>query len=515
MEWLIGARGFPAGKVTQLRGSFSSSKSSFLYYVYGCAMQIGVRDAMEKLLGEDFMKFTTEANIVAKFLFYGLRHADNATALFLERAKALNRELRFDDCDLADTLTCAIKRTAKRNVVSDIDAGKVLALINDGKTAKCAFAEGSGIGIPSDITFLDEAAKEICKRIWLLRYAWIAHIETEGAPNSADYVAKFGCNPMLFLHIKANDLNDMFKRIDTFDMALHGGREGTVNPETGRLVKSKFSKEDALDPEMTKPTIIGIDSLSNVGSDAGEDFVDLEKSERPGGDSKDVRRFFRAREQDYDKHQVTLFVTTHETTEIKTGMGAGYGGPKSTARNQKALGMALTIAIDTLDVEWKGGKEGKEVLGSKQYLKTFKSKIAPRNRKIVLFRKELGGYDMAETDLQFFLGDPKNNNCKDNPFLPGGFLCPEGAKCGITKVRGGWSAPMVSDKVFKTADEFIKELYSDAERLRKIREHLRIRGFGFEFETKYDIQDDFGAYDDNADQVVDDENDEEKGSDEI
>ena len=136
----------------------------------------------------------------------------------------------------------------------------------------------------------------------------------------------------------------------------------------------------------------------------------------------------------------------------------------------------------------KGGKDGKEVLGSRQYLKTFKSKIAPRNRKVVLYRKLLGGYDMAETDLQFFLGDPKNNNCKDNPFLPGGFLCPEGAKCGITRVRGGWSAPMVSDKVFKTADEFIDALYSDAERLRKIRELLRIRGFGFDFETKYSIQ---------------------------
>lgn len=362
MEWLLGARGFPVGKVTQLRGSFSSSKSSFLFYVYGCAM----------------------------------------------RGSTMND-----------------------------------------------------------------------------RKAWIAHIETEGAPNSADYIAKFGCDPRLFLHIKTNDLNDMFKRIDTFDMALHGGRDGTINPETGRLVKSKFAKEDALDPDMTKPTIVGIDSLSNVGSDAGEDFVDLDKSEKPGGDSKDVRRFFRAREQDYDRHQVTMFVTTHETTEIKTGPGAGYGGPKSTARNQKALGMALTIALDTLDVEWKGGKEGKEKLGSKQYLKTFKSKIAPKNRKIVLFRKELGGYDMAETDLQFFLGDPKNNNCDDNPFMPGGFLCPEGAKCGITRVRGGYSAPMVSDKVFKTADEFVEALYSDEERLRKIREHLRIRGYGFDFETKY------------------------------
>ena len=125
-----------------------------------------------------------------------------------------------------------------------------------------------------------------------------------------------------------------------------------------------------------------------------------------------------------DGAQTNAFV--FETTEIKTGPAAGYGGPKSTARNQKAIGMALTVAISTKDYPWKGGKEGKEVLGSRQLLTTFKSKLAPRNRTITLFRKSLGGYDMAETDLQFFLGDPKNNNCAQNPFLPGGFLFPEG-----------------------------------------------------------------------------------------
>lgn len=366
MEWLLGARGFPVGKVYQLRGSFSSAKSTFLYYIYGCAL--------------------------------------------------------------------------KGSTVED-------------------------------------------------RKAWVMHVETEGAPNSDDYVARFGCDPKLFMYVKSNDLNDLFKRIDTFDMALHGGRDGTINPETGRATKSKFTRENALDPEMKKPSIVGVDSLSNVGTDAGGDFVDLEKSEKPGGDSKDVRRFFRAREQDYDKHQLTLFVTTHETTEIKTGPGAGYGGPKSTARNQKAIGMALTIALDTIDYPWKGGKEGKEVLGSKQMLSTFKSKIAPRNRKVTLFRRLLGGYDLATTDLEFFMGDPKNNNCTCNPFAAGGFLCPEGAKCGITKVRGGYSAPMISDKPFKTAEEFVEALYSDEERLRRIRESMRIRGFGFDFETKYTVAD--------------------------
>ena len=130
---------------------------------------------------------------------------------------------------------------------------------------------------------------------------------------------------------------------------------------------------------------------------------------------------------------------------------------------------------------------------AKQYLTTFKSKIAPKNRRVTLFRKLLGGYDLAETDLQFFMNqEGKLCNCTNNPFAPGGFLCPEGAKHGITKVRGGWSAPMISDKTFKTPDEFVEALYSDKERLMKIREHLRIRGFGFPFETNYTIVDDKG-----------------------
>lgn len=361
MEWLIGSRGFPTGKITQLRGSFSSAKSSFLYWVYACAMRGSTK--------ED-------------------------------------------------------------------------------------------------------------------RKAWVMHIETEGAPNPPEYVARFGVDPKLFAYVSENSLDGLFRRICAFDMLLHGGSGGTVNPETGRVVKSEYTKEKALDPDLKKPSIIGVDSLSNVSSDSGQDFVDINKSERPGGDSKDVRRYMRAKEQEFDEHKLTLFMTTHETIEIKTG-GGGYGGPAATARNQSALGMALTLAIGMgKNYDWKGGKDGKEVFGSWQFLKTFKNKLAPRNRQIKLYRKDLGGFDMAETDLQFYL-DPKASNCKENPFLPGGFLCPEGAKHGITKVRGGYSAPLVSDKTFKTAAEFVEALYSDAERLRKIRECLRIRGFGFDFETKY------------------------------
>lgn len=364
MEWLIGALGFLTGKAYQLRGSFSTSKSSFLYWLYACALFGSTEDDLK---------------------------------------------------------------------------------------------------------------------------AYILHIETEGAPNTPEYIAQFGLDPGMFAYASENRLDKLFDRICAFNMRLHGGEGGMVNPETGRKIKSEFTKENALDPNSEKFSIVGVDSLSNVGVDADLDFVDINKSERPGGDSKVVRKFLRAVEQRFDRDKLTQWYTTHETLDIKTGPGAGYGGPKATARNQSALGMALTIAISmSKNYDWKGGKDGNEILGSWQVLKTFKNKLAPKDRAIRLYRKNLGGFDMAETDLQFFL-DPKASNCKANPFLPGGFLCPEGAKHGITKVRGGYSAPMISDRVFRNADEFAEALCSNEERLMKIREHLRIRGFGFDFETKYTV----------------------------
>jgi hypothetical protein len=48
----------------------------------------------------------------------------------------------------------------------------------------------------------------------------------------------------------------------------------------------------------------------------------------------------------------------------------------------------------------------------------------------------------------------------------------------------------VSDKTFKTPDEFVEALYSDEERLNRIRECLRIRGYGFDFEEKYAVSED-------------------------
>ena len=49
----------------------------------------------------------------------------------------------------------------------------------------------------------------------------------------------------------------------------------------------------------------------------------------------------------------------------------------------------------------------------------------------------------------------------------------------------GITCKPLSNKSFKTDEEFLRALYENTDTLHVIREGLRIRGFGFDFEAKY------------------------------
>lgn len=356
LQWMLGARGFPAGRITQLRAKYSSGKSSFLYHIYACAL-------------------------------YGQKADDQK--------------------------------------------------------------------------------------------AWVAHIETEGAPNPPDYIARFGLDPDAFMFLPVKSMDDCFRKIDTFLVTLRGGFGGSVSEDTGRQRKTVFT--NPIDPENKYPAVLGVDSFSNLGDEdeVNNDVIDISKSERVGGSSKAVRRFMRERTQRYYDADMTLFVTSAETASIATGPAARFAGNQKTARNQEALGIALTFGIDTKDRKW--FEDGKN-LGSVQTLFMFKNKLSPRYREVELFRNSLGGYDMARTDLNFFMKHPAS------PFAPGNFLNPKGEKA-LYNAAGTIHCPLLSEKGFKSADEFMAALAANTDLVDAIREGLRIRGLGFDFDTKYRISD--------------------------
>lgn len=348
--YLAGSKGIPAGRIAQLRASFSAGKSSFLYYMYGCAKR-GASEGDEK--------------------------------------------------------------------------------------------------------------------------AWVGHIETEGAPNPPDYIGRFGLDPEAFLYMSANSLGAVFTTLDSFVCGVRGGFGGSIG-DTGRVRKTVYT--DPLDPTNKYPIILGVDSFSALGDkkEANQDILDISNSSALAYVSRELRRYLRDRQQRFARTNTTLFVTSLETAKVATGPMARFGGPQKSALGQEALAGAMSLGFDVSDRPWKDAGVN---LGSIQSLKSFKNKLAPRYRSIELYRKDLGGYDILETDFQFLLGHG------ESPFAPGKAFNKDGGRA-LWRDVGGIHCPTLNEKAFKTKEEFLHAIYDNEDILMTMLEGLRIRGYGFDFETK-------------------------------
>jgi hypothetical protein len=153
-----------------------------------------------------------------------------------------------------------------------------------------------------------------------------------------------------------------------------------------------------------------------------------------------------------------------------------YGGPQKSALGQEALAGAMSFGIDMSDRKWMDS--GVEA-GSIQSLKTFKNKFAPRWRTVELFREKLGGYNLVETDVNFLVAHP------ESPFAPGKVLNPDGCRA-LYRDAGGLHCPLLRQQAYKSKEEFIHDLNANKDMFDTMMEGLRVRGYGFDFETNFD-----------------------------
>lgn len=317
--------------------------------------------------------------------------------------------------------------------------------------------------------------------------AWVGHIETEGAPNPPDYIKYFGLNPDSFAYISANSLGAVFSVLDSFVCSVRGGFGGSIG-DTGRQRKTTFT--DPHDAINKYPIILGVDSFSALGDkkEASQDVLDISNAGAMAYVSRELRRYLRDRQQRFARTDTTLFVTSLETAKVATGPMA-YGGPQKSALGQEALAGAMSFGLDVSDRKW---MEAGEEKGSIQSLKTFKNKFAPRYRTVELFREKLGGYSIVDTDVNFLLAHP------ESPFAPGKVLNPNGGRT-LYRDAGGIHCPLLRQQAYKSKEEFIQEIYANQDLFMTILEGLRIRGYGFDFETNFSFDPDADDQNDNAD----------------
>ena len=313
--------------------------------------------------------------------------------------------------------------------------------------------------------------------------AYCMHIETEGAGSPPDWVASFGCDPDELIMSESKSLDECLALVDEVVCEIRGGFGGDIG-DTGRAIKSKFT--DPIDPKMEHPILIGIDSLSQLTQEekVNQDVADISRTAQPGLMARKMREWFRLRVQRLHQCQACLFLTTHETQKIATGPAA-FAGPQKTSVAQEAVGISATYAYEFSGKEWNDNRSGDKV-GKEVTLKCFKNKwsgdkFGGADRILTMFLNTGGrGFDLIHTDAEFLIKHP----C--SPFAE---------KFGLfdrnqvpVRTSAGIKCPLLSDKTFRYEEDFIRAFYANEDLLMCCRQALKLRGFGFDFETAWKNQ---------------------------
>lgn len=337
----------------------------------------------------------------------------------------------------------------------------------------------------------------------LMTQAFCLHIETEGAQAPADYVAGFGADPDELMTMEGVSLEGCLESLDDIVCRIRGGFAGDVNPETGRVRKSKYT--DPIDPDCEFPIVCGIDSLSSLGkeSETGVDVMDVASTSALSYHARKLREYFRNRVGRFRDTQTLLMLASHETAKINTGGkfgGGGGGGDSKSSIAQNAVGGHATWGLDVESRPYRDRATGKQ-LGDIITLYTFKNKISPRYRKVEIPLIWDQGFDLIQSDWDFLTTNPAS------PFV-------QSAAAGeklLYKHGHGITCKPLSDSHFANEEEFLYALYSNADLLASIRESLRIRGCGFAFEQYVPVRDgeDELTYDEEGNAVDSDDDAEE------
>ena len=293
------------------------------------------------------------------------------------------------------------------------------------------------------------------------------HIETEGAPPPPDFIASFGCNPQDLAMQQPRSLENCFELIDEAIASIRGGFGGSIDPETGRKKKTAYT--EPIDKDMVSPIVAGVDSFSGLGLEARvqEDVLHLQKSNAMAEHSRKVAEYLRDRSDRFKSTQTLIMLAAQEKVKIKTGPTAGWGGPESTSLGDSPIGFHATYCIEMSAYKYTDKDTGADI-GSRIMVYTEKNKLSPKHRTIELYLVRDKGFDLIHTDAEFLIKH------QASPLKGVAERTAHGIKC-----------PALSDKSFKSEEEFVRAFYANTDLLQTMREAMRIRGYGFDFETKY------------------------------
>lgn len=315
-------------------------------------------------------------------------------------------------------------------------------------------------------------------------FCW--HGESEHAPPPPDYIASFGCDPENLLIQHPGSIERGFYAMEEVIKAIRAddGPDPTpMHKVNGKLVPSGEPHK--------YPIVVGLDSISGFGADAMIDADDVPDPGLVGGlgaHARVVSKWFRDRGSVLDKKDVFMITTAQQKATINTGFGAQFANKDDTTIAARPLNFHASWRVKMRTRALKDKKTNEDV-GEYLVMKTVKNKLSPKGREVELHHYRDFGYDLTTPTHDWLKAQTP-------------WILPDGSSFDIT-ANGAYTrcerlAGASNFQGEEGKQELMLLLYEDKELLALCREHLRIRGFGFDFEKQYtptqseieDIQDD-------------------------
>jgi RecA/RadA recombinase len=300
--------------------------------------------------------------------------------------------------------------------------------------------------------------------------AWCVHAEGELATAPLDFIASFGVDPARIMapEFEVRAIDECFNKLDW------------VHSKIRRKPKSA-SDTDIIDPDMAFPIVTGVDSVSSFGSAANMDDDGEELSTGGGGlglHSRFLSQWFRDKWSIQAKRDVFLMVITQLREKISTGFQP-HGAPKNETTTLAARPLnyhcSFRLRMRSNVLRHKDGPEINQPYGELVTFVTTKNKLSKKGKQIQIPLIWDHGFDLNTATVNLM-------NTWGPVQLPGGGVFE------LKKKPGGWmDVPVLQDKAFRTGseEEILNRIYANESLLMELREALRIRGFGFKFETDY------------------------------
>lgn len=277
---------------------------------------------------------------------------------------------------------------------------------------------------------------------------WANHNETESAVTPPDFIASLGCNPK----------NLIIEKPGSVDKCLDGAEEFVRNIR------------NEVDTELEYPIVVGIDSVSSLGSGAMDlDTGDVDGDKSKAKHARAFSEFFREKLEYFDYNQTVIMASAQLKAYISMGPMSGDNPNKKTtsiAEGAFKYHASWILNMKHFKLEENGSDVGERIMA-----KMEKNKLAPKGREMEFHLYRDGrGWDFTKANINLLFGTY-------SPL----------ATLGITHKAGGgyYYCDLIGGGKGRRAKEFVEEFYQVPGLLDQCREALKIRGFGFDFENKY------------------------------